>query len=66
MHSAYGLERFKSKMRLFEKMEKKADITIETIIKWAIVILMLFVILFIIFRNTEAMKTVWERIIGIF
>ena len=45
---------------------KKGDISIETIIKIAIAVLMLFVILFIVFRNTEAMKTIWEKITGFF
>ncbi len=47
-------------------MKKRGDISIETIIKWAIVILMLFILLIIIFRNSGAMKAVWEKILGMF
>jgi uncharacterized protein (UPF0333 family) len=45
---------------------KRGDITIETVIKIVIALLMLFIILFIAFRNTEAMKAVWEKITGFF
>jgi len=44
---------------------KKGDISIETIVKWAIVILMLFILLVIIFRNSDAMKGIWEKILGV-
>ncbi|MBW2994746.1 hypothetical protein KY312_00190 [Candidatus Woesearchaeota archaeon] len=47
-------------------MEKKGDISIETVIKIAIAVLILVVILFIIFRNTDAMKTITEKITGFF
>jgi len=45
---------------------KKGDITVETIIKIAIAVLILLVILFIVFRNTEAMQKIWEKITGFF
>ena len=47
-------------------MRKKGDITIETVITWAIIILMLFVLLILIFKNTEGMKAVWDKILGVF
>jgi hypothetical protein len=45
---------------------KKADLTVETIIKIAIAVLILFVILYLVLKNSGAMDVIWERITGFF
>jgi hypothetical protein len=51
---------------LSKAMNRKGDLSVETIIKIAIAVAMLFILAILVYKNSDAMKKIWEGIIGFF